>query len=78
MQGGGNVIDPHTLTAQTVNSFDNLCRRFIHNELLFIILVTLVAIGDGTTAPQTVLHSGFEYSFYLVARIFRIPLIHNV
>ena len=66
------------LASQTEYSSDYLGGRFIHKKLLFIVLGTLVAVGDGATASQAFLHSGLEYCFDFVACIFRIPLVHDV
>ena len=66
------------LASQTKDFPDNLCGRLVHDKGLFVVWLSLVAVGNRTAAPHAILHSGFEYRLDFVARILGIPLVHDI
>ncbi len=78
VQNIGNPIDSIPFQNQLENAPDN-CRRFrVYNQMLLVVRVTPVAVGDTGRNPLPFLHTGFKDSLYLAAGIACIPFIHNV
>ena len=57
---------------------DNGSSFFIHNQVLFVLRVAAVAVGDAGGHALAVLHPGLENGLYLPAGIAGVKFVHNV
>lgn len=73
-----NFRNRHCISSHYEAPADYLSSLFIHVELLFIIRLALVSVGNSAAASQPVLHAVPEYCFDLLAGIPGIPFVHNV
>ena len=73
-----NLRDRYCISSHSEDPADHLSSFFIHVELLLVIWLAIVSVGNSAAAPQSVLHAVPEYSFDLLTGIPGIPFVHDV
>ena len=77
-QGVRDLVDPLPLHHQAEDAPNHRSRFRVYDQVVLVLRVTQVAVGDAGGDPLPLLHPGPEHGLYLAAGVPGIPLVHDV